>query len=592
MKNHYTLLLIGSMAASVASGQIAAGMLDVNNARVRFNAAGTVGMDGANPGYFLPKMDEEEGPSPLFVASLWIGGYTADGELHLAGERYPGINRDFYPGALGTGGQISGETSVAFNKVWNVYRSDVEAQTAYFHCLAEPDCDPETEYAGYSVPAYFYEWPAHGDADLGQAYNLADFHDFDGDGFYDPDNGDTPCIPGDQALFSIYNDNLHEHSESGGARIGAEVHMTSFAYASGVSAIHNTVFVRYRIFNRDTLTLHDTYLGLFTDFDLGCPHDDYLGCDVGRNLFYVMNAVDPDNGCLGRRGYGSPPPAFGVAVLKGPLMDADGTDNTDLGTLPGYNGTGFNDGIADNERHGLGYFMHMGAGPGIALPEDHYRFMTGAWDEEHSLTYGGTGYSDEPDAVPARFAYPGASDPLGVGTGGTVMPSWTEVSAGNPPWDRRGMGSLGPFTFKPGDMQEILVAYVYAKVAQGGPAASVQALQVTTDTILDFAASMPGLLAPGVPCQGLETLGVSEVAGHRSVLRVYPSPANDRLMLELPVRAGNMEVQVMDMTGRVVIGRRLSEARPSVDVSKLSPGLYVVQVNDGRTGYEARFVKE
>lgn len=597
MLHQYTTGLAAMIfSAFSAFGQTGYSVLAINNVSARFYSNGFIGMDKttSSPGYFVP-VNVTPVPSPLFAGGLWIGGLNADGILYFAGERFEQIGLDFFPGPLGTNASITPATSQAYDQVWSVYRQDVERQIAYFNCLNDPDCNTASEFPGYTVPGYFYTWPAHGNVGLGQAYILSDFYDYNGDGNYDPNDGDAPCVPGDMALNSIYNDKLTNHTESGGLPIGVEVHMTPFAYASNDPVLNSTVFIRYRIFNRSSLSLSNTYIGLFNDFDLGCAQDDYQQCDVGRNLVLVLNGDDDDQPCNGYPSYGAPPPAFGEVILKGPLMDPDGLDNTGTGTSEGFNGTGFNDGITDNERLGLGHsiFFNNSSGP-MGDPGNaaqYYRYMLGQWPDGTSLTYGGSGYSTDPAAMPARFAFPGDSDPLGVGTGGQVMPPWTEASAGNPSGDRRGVISMGPFTLEPGSEQEILVAYVYARATSGGANASVTVLQAAADTIRAFAETMPGLLAPGSPCDFIQSVGVAEAKAPDQALRLFPNPAIDRLELEVPGMGANAEVRVMDMTGRTVIDRPIAGPRTSLDVAALAPGFYAVQWRGGGTVRTARFVK-
>ena len=53
---------------------------------------------------------------------------------------------------------------------------------------------------------------------------------------------------------------------------------------------------------------------------------------------------------------------------------------------------------------------------------------------------------------------------------------------------------MGPFTFQPGEEQDIVVAYVYARAGSGGPEASAQALKLRVDSIRAFAQTIPGLV--------------------------------------------------------------------------------------------------
>ena len=588
------LLSATSLMAQQSSGY---NILDMNDVSARFYSNGFIGMDRASgaPDFFVPKTTSNAGPSPLFAAGMWIGGLSPDNNLHFAGERFEQVGRDFFPGPLGTGATITPAVSAQYDMLASANRSDIQAQLAYFDCLADPDCNEQAQFPGYTVPSYFHQWPANGDVSMGQAHDLAPYIDHNGNGIYDPENGDAPCILGDRALYTIYNDRLAAHTESGGLQIGLEIHMMPFVYSSNVQAVNQTIFIHYKIINRGTLTLTNTYIGLFNDFDLGCGNDDYLQCDVGRNLLMVLNGDNSDEDCNGHPGYGAQPPAFGQVILQGPLLDLDGQDNTDTLTDGGYTGTGFNDGVVDNERFGMGRFMGFSNSSGPTSDPngagEYYGYLKGNWKDNTPMTYGGSGYSTDPSAVPARYVYPGASDPLGVGTNGQVMPPWTETSAGNPPGDRRGVASMGPFTLEPGQEEEIVVAYVYARAASGGPEASVAALQQRTDSIRAFAHDIPGLLGGGTPCAGLVT-GVTPHTVKDLGLRVYPNPANDQIHLVLPSSAARSLISVFDSQGALVFKQEVKGDSKVIDVAHLSPGIYLAQVQTGGKAYSKSFVKE
>ena len=600
MKNLYVILSCGvmlSVTPLMAQQSSSFNILDVNDVSARFYSNGLIGIDRmtGSPGFFVPKTTSNAGPSPLFAAGMWVGGVDADNVLRFAGERFEQVGRDFFSGPLGTNATITPAVSMQYDMLSSVTRLDVERQLAYFDCLADPDCDEQIEFSGYSVPSYFNEWPANGNVSLGQAYDLAPYIDYNGNGTYDPQNGDAPCILGDQALYTIYNDKLAAHTESGGQPIGLEIHMMPFAYSSGSQVLNQTVFIRYKIINRGSFTLNNTYIGLFNDFDLGCANDDYLQCDVGRNLVMVLNGDNNDEDCNGHLGYGTPPPAFGQLTLQGPKMDANGQDNTDTLTADGYNGTGFNDGIVDNERFGLSRFLNFNnssgamGDPGVA--GQYYEYLKGNWADATPLTYGGSGYSTDTSAVPARYVYPGASDPLGVGTNGQVMPPWTEASAGNPPGDRRGVASMGPFTLAPGQEEDIVVAYVFARAGSGGAGASVAALLQRTDTIRAFAHSIPGLLGEGSPCEGFTT-GITTQSGRELGMRLYPNPANDQLHIVLPSSATRSTISVFDSQGALVLKQEANSGDKIIDVERLSPGLYMARVQSGGKIYSEAFVKK
>ena len=108
--------------------------------------------------------------------------------------------------------------------------------------------------------------------------------------------------------------------------------------------MNNTVFFSYKIFNRSSHTYNDTYIGLFTDFDIGYANDDYVGCDVSRGAYYGYNS-DSIDGSGEPGSYGDVIPAQGIVILGGPLMDANGLDDPTGQCDESINGVGFGDGI-------------------------------------------------------------------------------------------------------------------------------------------------------------------------------------------------------------------------------------------------------
>jgi hypothetical protein len=254
--------------------------------------------------------------------------------------------------------------------------------------------------AGYEPINDIARWPGNGDISLGQAAQLAPYKDYDQDGIYNPMNGDFPLIRGDQSVFFIYNDD-REHTEMLGNSIKAEIHGMVYGFnESNDSALWNTVFVHYDIYNRSENTYHDFYTGIFTDLDLGYPWDDYLGSDVNRSSYYVYNGedFDPDSPDFEYPfyGYGEFPPAQSVTILAGPYLEPDGIDNQPSGCDYGVNGINFGNGITDDERMGLCGFYYFNAvyfyDLWPYLPGDCHNLMQGIWKDGFHCYYGGRGH--------------------------------------------------------------------------------------------------------------------------------------------------------------------------------------------------------
>ena len=507
-------------------------------------------------------------------------------QLHFAGQQYETTNNgDFQPGPLSIGmASITPSVVAAYDKIWTVTRADVDLHLAFYDCVDDPGCNPTLNFPGYAIPASFLDWPAHGDVALGQAANLAPFVDRNNDGQYDPTDGDTPCIPGDEAKFFIFNDQK-SHSFSSGTPMGVEIHAMVYGFATANPQIDNTVFVHYRIFNRGTTSYAASRIGVFADFDLGNPMDDYIGTDMERNMIYVYNgdANDEDGVALG---YGAQPPAFGITVLEGPYSDADGSD-TSADAFAVATGTGYGDGIIDNERIGLVGSMYVGGagGPQAQPATSNLMFsrLGGFWNDGSHLVYGGDGHYLDPGAdpgTPALLVYPGASDPAGLSTGGSPQAAWSEQSL---PSDRRALASMGTFTLQPGEAHEVDLAYCFGRAISGQPNASVNALKSTVDAARAFYHNLPDDCGWSLD----PSLGVQSQLDVRDLL-VYPSPTDGMINFELPREMVGAELQLLDASGRLVLSDRIRTTKTSQDLSGLESGTYVLRITSEETIYNGR----
>ena len=465
MRKYLLFLMLSMIGLASVAQQPPISRLDINNVNATFLGDGSCFAPGGEGGYdYSTGMYTEatcptwevpagSGKQTIFQHTLWFGGLDSGDALHFAGMQYGQDGQDYRMGPLQpTNPTVDWITSMKYHHVWNLTRAEIEQFIAHHG------------EAGYQIPEDILSWPAHGEE--GYAANLAPFVDVNGDGRYNPADGDYPDIKGDQCLFFIFND-CRFHTESLGSAIELEVHGMVYGFdAPDDEALNNTVFIHYTFFNRSVRDYHNTYLGLFTDWDLGYARDDYVGCDVQRNSCYVYNGREYD-GSGEPEAYDSIIPAQVLTILKGP---------DDLGM------TGFM--YFDNTSG------HLGAPDNAA---EGYLLMRSYWRDGTHLQYGGNGYPNSWGTVgpECNYMYPGDSDPDNIGTGG-VAPNdgyntngkyWTEETAGNPPDDRRGLASVGPFDFPSGGVKELDYAMITVWGDGYGPMASVANIGTFVDHI-------------------------------------------------------------------------------------------------------------
>ena len=318
------------------------------------------------------------------------------------------------------------------------------------------------------IPKAVLEWPGRGNPhavgakntplNLNPSKNLAPFVDYDGDGLYNPENGDYPDIDGDQAIWWVYNDKGDIHTETGGEAIGLEVQLEAFAFATN-DEVNDMTFYRYNVQNFSTSILDSVYFGQWVDADLGYAFDDFVGVDADQALGICYNG-DAEDGPAAAS-YGKNPPLVGVDFFQGPTKysyDQNGDIIPDSDTILGmskfiYYNNDFS--VIGNPE----IFSH------------YYGYLSGSWKDGTPVTYGGNGYGG---TQPTDFMFP--DDP------NDPAPAWSECSVGNNPADRRFIQSSGPFRLDPGANNEVVVGVVWVRPAlQSGCQAQFDAIRVSDE---------------------------------------------------------------------------------------------------------------
>ncbi|HEV7232462.1 MAG TPA: T9SS type A sorting domain-containing protein [Bacteroidia bacterium] len=553
------LCIFFSLTAVFAQGGSA--QLNTNDVRARINSGGDLFWDFANSQYEVPLGG---GVYSIFAGNLWIGGMDTAGLLHLAAQTYRQVGTDFFQGPMMKPGAYSAVTDSKWSQVWLVTQREISNFIG----------------SGFtSIPPDIANWPGNGDTTLGQMHQMAPFVDANGDGIYTPSAGDYPDIQGDQAIFFVYNDDRNTHTESQGAKLGVEIHGLAYAYSSSASYINNTVFTKYKIFNRSKNTYHKLIIANWTDTDIGKYDDDYVGCDVARSAFYGYNGATCDGtGVSGQ--YGCHPPAQATVMLQGPLADAnDGIDNNHNGVTdePGERWTMATCLYYDNSTD-----VMKGNPSGAA---NYYNYMQSVWRTGVPLSYDGKGGTT--GSTPCDYMFPGSSDSSGWGTAHTHQAAWSEVTANNTPGDRRGLGAFGGITFKPGDAVCLDFAYVWARTATGNNFASLNDMQTAIDSVRSiFVRQNMGRCMPA----DLST-GIAEIPA-TPAFSLYPNPATEILNLSFGTEVQKGMVEICDISGRVILSLNLHASAVQVSVQPLAKGIYFVRFSDGKNNSVRKFVKE
>ena len=431
---------------------------DVNNVRARLTCGGDVWWNRNDGKYVVPKVEPgQQEVSSIFAGAVWLGGFDPGGNLKVAAQTYGNSNgqSDFWAGPLN---DETGTTDKIFCDQWErffeVSGEEVQLHLQFFENARAGNGD----YTEDMIPFGVKQWPGVGNPFFFSAagfdlpfttQGLAGFYDENGDGVYNPLDGDFPTIEirgceefppqyPDEMIFWIYNDEGggSTHGESNGLPIRMEVQVQAFGYATN-DQINNMTFQRYKLINRAKEDIDSTYFAMWADADLGCFIDDYIGCDIDRSLAYTYNidAVDGDPQCTGIGVYGTNVPILGIDYFRGPLDEF--RNELGMSSFTYYNNGGFNN-----------------PPPGTTDPSDatdFYNYLTGTWLDGTPFTYGGSGYDlNSTDYI--DYAFPDPPNQAG---------GWSMCTTAQPLYDRRTIQASGPFKLQPGAVNELIIGAVW-----------------------------------------------------------------------------------------------------------------------------------
>lgn len=512
--------------------------LDINQVKARYSAAADFYHSYYNgrKGYEVPK---GTGNHAMFASGVWIGG-VSNQQLHIAAQTYRQSGNDFWPGPLDTiTATCDSLTSKQWDKVWKVNKSDIDSFNIAFAA-------GRVTNGTYTIPTDILMWPAHGSGK--QSRYLAPFVDVNQDGQYSPMNGDYPLIKGDQMLFWIVNDNTYIHSETNGKPLGAELHISAYAYHCPQPTVKGdflnyTTFCHIKTINRSNRDYSDFYLSIWNDSDLGDYTDDYLGSNPKQHYTFFYNKDDWDSW------YNAYPPIISNVFLNKPLT------------------------------HAMSYVNDFSQGQGNPTnPQHYYNYMRSIWKDSTRLTYGVDGKTT---GVLTNWIFPGNDDPSGLWNW-TMMDTTLNLKL----FDARIIASTSSATLPAGGTTELEYALVYTSVP--GPRSHQDLLNQNEINCKN--------VRLWYTQNRLSTCGVSlaneDVSEQEFEINIYPNPSNGKLRLEATELLSGAEVNIFNSAGKVVLSSQLNKnGFAELDLYFVPSGVYWIKVLDGRKCVVQKWVK-
>jgi len=392
--------------------------LNINNIDALITSNGPLFYDGNNAKFEVPK---GSGKSTMFTSTFWIGGLH-ENKLYLSAEAYRQQGADIQAGPILN--SYTTATAQYWNRVWSIKKSDIEE----FRSRLENNQE-------VTIPQFkdILEWPAKGNVKVGDTTKgYAPFVDTDLNGIYEPLIGDYPNIKGDMMLFSVMNDDLPVHSESGGEPMKIEIHRSAYAFQTN-NHLNNTILVDYKIINKSIRNYDSVLFSSWVDYDLGYYGDDQVGTDINRRMIYCYNGDNNDESPFG---YGANPPAQACILLSHPLQSSM-------------------------------YYTNDFSEFGNPIEANHYyHLMQGKWKSGRAKL--------NPTGTETRFSFDGnPCNQSGWWAGGDTIT----------PGDRRILGTITPQFLAPEAELNVTMAYVYARATSGNYLNSVCTLQDAADEI-------------------------------------------------------------------------------------------------------------
>lgn len=470
--------------------------LDINDISVTFGYKGAIGS------FFVPKAS---GKKSMYESNLWVAGFDISNQLHVAARCYSNYEEnDFFYGPIAND-YSNQEYIQKYKRVWKINKTEIENHRTNY---SAPD---------YVIPYSILDWPGTGNTNNGEKIKLAPFQDVNSNGIYDPANGDYPVIRGDQAVFFMLNDTKTSHA-SLGTKMGIEVHAMAYAFdAPADSALNQTVFLKYDIFNLSDTNYNNVRLGLFSDMDLGSYDDDFIGFDSVLNMFYTYNDAMDGDGLTYT--YGNHPPAQGAMVLNKQVEKFISTNSNS-----GFNGD-----------------------PTTAFQYNNY--LNGIWLDGSILTYGGNGYGG---TTPANYMFSGVPEDT---TG------WLDDYGA----DKRGLMATGPMDLNAGDAITLDLAFPFARDYTGTHLTSVALLRQRAQSIRNFYSQMLN--------------AINQPALLPNTINIFPNPGNGRFQISIEDNSSNLEMDIFTVLGQKVFSKKSLSNNDLIDLGN-SKGIFIYTIKD------------
>jgi len=437
-------------------------VLDINNVRARLFSGGSLfGTLTLNP-YVVPNPGTGEPGYGLFSGSaLIVGGFDEYDNLRTSSvEGDLKISNSFWPGPIVEQGVGPDPDQCRdWDRFFEVRNEDIEIHRNNIAKYIEMGL----EYPHDEISDRIKYWPGAGnpffsekyDFDLpNHVYGLAPFYDYEGNGIYNPAEGDFPVLEAgacsaefqsrvpDQMYFWIFND--AGFNPPNPSNLFLEFRVMGFAFESDKELAEMT-FYNYEIYNRGHHHIDSLYFAKIKSPKLGCPYSHLIGSNPGLDMMFVYeersNSPESPDDCYCISASGPIPnycehiPAVGMSYLSG-LSGANGEDKG-MSVFTYYRMP-----LSDEEP---------GTSPPNS-PREIYNVISGSWRDGLPITHGGSGYSTAGGTEVSHVFSDPPDDPDGWSHCNEDLESF---------WNLTTVMSTGPVSLRPGGSNKVTMAVTW-----------------------------------------------------------------------------------------------------------------------------------
>ena len=474
-------------------------------------------------------------PWYISIGGLWMGAFTPDGNLRIAGYDHSGIEipGDFWPGPLQENGNPKLEWCPLFDRIWKISKTQIQAFVA--------DWEDNNQFDN-PIPEVILSWPGSGNPYYLQNYwislpidDLAPFFDRNGNKMYEPLQGDFPIIKGDLALWKMVNDNAGPHIETMGLPLKVQTRIMAYAFDSNDPALSNTVFYNVSIKNRNPDTLKQFKTGIWMDHKWSCHSWERWMVRADKNLAYFFNLFAPGDSCFNDPLNLTPQWNYwhGLKLLQSP-EEKDSVYQSQLSGVVYFRNSAYNNPPVNTIN------------PLVDI--EYYRYLSNYWRDGSPFTFGGDGYQT---GSPFPFVFPDAlTDSTGWSACTTEWPNYTLYSLFNFP--------LGDFA--PGEKKTFDLAFFRIPAPQN-LCANSDPLLWPDDQIQEFWEN--------------EVVAVSDLPAPLSPVHIFPNPSRGFFTIQ---GLSNFSWKISNLQGMTIAEDATPSISAKISTDGWTPGLYFVEV--------------